>query len=50
MTSVTIDQAKMQLPQRVERGEEVIITRGNKPVARLVPFVSERPERSFGLA
>jgi antitoxin (DNA-binding transcriptional repressor) of toxin-antitoxin stability system len=35
MTSVTIDEAETQ----VERGEEVIITRDEKPVARLVPYV-----------
>ena len=40
MTSFTIEEAKTQLSnltERVERGEEVIITRDNKPVARLVP-------------
>jgi prevent-host-death family protein len=51
MTSVTIDEAKTQLSkliERVEGGEEVIITRDEKPVARLVPYVQERPQRSFG--
>jgi prevent-host-death family protein len=51
MTSVTIDQVKTQLPQlieRVERGEEVIITRNNEPVARLVPHIPARPKRGFG--
>jgi prevent-host-death family protein len=51
MTSVTIDEAKTQLAtliEQVERGEEVIITRDEKPVARLVPYVQERPKRGFG--
>jgi prevent-host-death family protein len=51
MTSVTIDEAKTQLAkliEQVERGEEVIIMRDNKPVARLVPFFQQRPKRGFG--
>jgi prevent-host-death family protein len=51
MTSVTIDEAKTQLSkliERVERGEEIVITRGKEPVARLVPYVQERPKRGFG--
>ena len=51
MTSVTIDEAKTQLAkliEQVERGEEVIITRDNKPVARLVPYVQQLPKRGFG--
>jgi antitoxin (DNA-binding transcriptional repressor) of toxin-antitoxin stability system len=51
MTSVTIDEAKTQfwtLIEQVERGEEVIITRDGKPVARLARYVHERPKRDFG--
>jgi prevent-host-death family protein len=51
MTSVTIEEAKTQLSkliERVERGEEVIITRDNKPVARVVRYVQELPKRGFG--
>ena len=51
MISVTIDEAKTQLSkliEQVERGEEAIITRDNKPVARLVPYVQELPKRGFG--
>jgi len=33
-----------ELVARAERGEEVVITRHNKPVARLVPIVSEAPD------
>ncbi|MPY80013.1 MAG: type II toxin-antitoxin system prevent-host-death family antitoxin [Actinophytocola sp.] len=31
----------------VERGEQVVIARGDKPVARLIP-VQEPPERELG--
>jgi prevent-host-death family protein len=51
MTSVTIDEAETQLAKlvaQVERGEEVIITRDQKRVARLVPDVQEVPKRGFG--
>jgi prevent-host-death family protein len=52
MTSVTIEEAKTQLStlvEQVERGEEVvIITRDNRPVARLVPYVQELPKSGFG--
>jgi prevent-host-death family protein len=51
MTSVTIDEAKTQLAvliEQVERGEEVTITRDDKPVARLVPYVQQLPKRGFG--
>jgi prevent-host-death family protein len=40
MISVTAFEAKTrfgQLLERVERGEEIVITRHEKPVARLVP-------------
>lgn len=40
MTVVTIHKAKTELSKlikRVEAGEEIVIARGDKPVARLVP-------------
>jgi prevent-host-death family protein len=43
MGPVNIHEAKThfsQLIERVERGEEVVIARGGKPVARLVPLDS----------
>jgi prevent-host-death family protein len=46
MDLVSLNKAKTQLPElieRVERGEEVIITRGNTPVARLIPYAPEQP-------
>ncbi len=33
---------------RVERGESVVIARGDKPVARLIPFVKARARRVPG--
>lgn len=51
MTTVTIQAAKTQLSKliaRVEAGEEVIIARRDKPVARLVPVEPARPKRKFG--
>ena len=48
---VTIHAAKTHLSQliaRVEAGEEIIIARGDTPVARLVPIAPPRPTRLFG--
>jgi prevent-host-death family protein len=48
---VTIHEAKTQLSRliaAVERGEEVVIARRDKPVARLVPAIPERPRRKLG--
>ena len=50
MTTITIHAAKTQLSaliRRVEAGEEIVIARGDKPVARLVPL-APKPERRFG--
>ena len=50
MATVTVRTAKTQLSnliKRAERGEEVIIARGKKPVARLVPYGGEQPKRGF---
>ena len=43
MTTVTIEEAQAKLPELIEmlgRGEELVITRGQQPVARLM---SEQP-------
>ncbi len=45
---INIHQAKTtlsRLVQRVEAGEEVVIGRAGRPVAKLVPYRSERPTR-----
>lgn len=48
----TVHQAKTQLSkllQEVEEGKEVIIARGDKPVARLVPAEpAQKPKRVLG--
>jgi prevent-host-death family protein len=53
MRAVNIREAKTHLSrllQRVERGEEITIYRGNTPVARLVPVCTSprRPGRLKG--
>ena len=48
---VGIHEAKMYLSRPIEAaaaGEEVIITKGNTPVARLVPAARTRCERTPG--
>ena len=45
MTTVNIFEAKTQLSrliQRVERGEEIVIARNGRPVARLAPLELKR--------
>ncbi|PYJ11192.1 MAG: type II toxin-antitoxin system prevent-host-death family antitoxin [Verrucomicrobia bacterium] len=56
MTKVNIHQAKTQLSRLVDRaaggeeigGEEIIIAKSGKPVARLVPYVPEGVVRRPG--
>jgi prevent-host-death family protein len=48
---VTIGEAKKSLSRLIKRaseGEEVIIARGSKPVARLVPVVEIKKKRKPG--
>ena len=43
MDKVTIHKAKTELSKliaRVEAGEEIVISRGNEPVAKLVPYTA----------
>ncbi len=55
MKIVNVHEAKAHLSEylaAVERGEEIVIARRNKPVAKLVRVEPERPQkrRPFGLA
>ena len=52
MTRVNIHEAKTHLSQlleRVEGGEEIIIARAGKPIARLVPFTDDLSPRTLGV-
>ena len=52
MRTVNIHAAKTQLSRLVDAaaaGEEIIIARAGKPVARLGPLVGPRPKRRLGL-
>ncbi len=51
MKRVTVHAAKTHLSRLLkaaEAGEEVVITRGRTPVARLVPIADPVPKRKFG--
>jgi antitoxin (DNA-binding transcriptional repressor) of toxin-antitoxin stability system len=51
MQTVTIHAAKTTLSQllaRVEAGEEIVLARGKKPIAKLVPFRPPGRGRRFG--
>ena len=48
---VTVTEAKTQLSRLIERvgaGEEIVIRRGRKPVAKIVAYVPERKRRIPG--
>jgi prevent-host-death family protein len=51
MMKVTIHAAKTNLSKLIEQahsGEEIIIARGDVPVARLVPIIEQLPKRQPG--
>ena len=52
MESINVHEAKTHLSrllERVERGEEIVLSRAGKPIARLVRFETPaRPERQGG--
>lgn len=48
---INVHAAKTQLSrllERAEAGEEIVIARAGKPVAKLVRYVPGRPKRVFG--
>jgi prevent-host-death family protein len=53
MATVTTTEARTHLSRllrRVEGGEEIVILRGNLPVARLVPLEGRQAAREMGFA
>jgi antitoxin (DNA-binding transcriptional repressor) of toxin-antitoxin stability system len=51
METVTIHAAKTTLSRlvaRVEAGEEIVLARGKRPIAKIVPFHPVSPKRRFG--
>ncbi len=51
MSQVTLEEASTRLPELVreaEAGQEVILTRDNHPVARLVATIASPPETRRG--
>lgn len=51
MKSFNIDEAKFQFPELVEQaaaGEEIIIAKDGKPMAKLIPLKKKPPVRRFG--
>lgn len=52
-TQINVHEAKTQLSKllaRVEAGEEIVIAKAGRPIARLVPFASRRSRREPGTA
>ena len=52
MKTVNVHEAKTHLSrliEEVEAGHEVVIARGGRPVARLAPLPSAKPQRVLGL-
>ena len=51
METVNVHEAKTHLSrllQRIEAGEEIVIARAGRPVARLVPYGAPRLDLNFG--
>jgi antitoxin (DNA-binding transcriptional repressor) of toxin-antitoxin stability system len=51
MSTITLEEAQSQLPQLIGKlgpGEEVIITSGNQPVARLIGEKKKKQPRQLG--
>lgn len=52
MTTVNIHEAKTRLSellQRMSAGEEIVIAKAGRPVARLCPFVGPKEQRRAGV-
>jgi prevent-host-death family protein len=52
MTQVNVHEAKTHLSrllERVEAGEEIVVARAGKPVAKLVPYEGKRANDVWGV-
>lgn len=52
MLTITLQEAKIQLSRLIEKvaaGEEIIIAKAGKPIAKLVPLHSTPSARSLGI-
>lgn len=50
-TSVNIEEAQVRLEELIDDlapGDELIITRGNQPIAELHPVTTDKPRPRFG--
>ncbi|MGD9244682.1 MAG: type II toxin-antitoxin system prevent-host-death family antitoxin [Desulfobacterales bacterium] len=53
MQDIDINQAKKSLPELIEKtisGDEIIITKGGQPIAKLVGISKGKKQRQFGTA
>ncbi len=51
MKVINVQEAKTQLSKYLEQvaaGEELILGKSNKPMARLIPYVEEKVQRTLG--
>jgi len=51
MKTVNVQEAKTHLSRLLEEtvaGEEIVIAKAGKPMARLVPYISDHEPRKFG--
>jgi len=53
MQNVDINIAKKRLPELIEKtisGDEIIITKGGQPIAKIVGISKQKKQRQFGTA
>jgi antitoxin (DNA-binding transcriptional repressor) of toxin-antitoxin stability system len=51
-STVTLEEAQARLPELVsalQLGQELLITQGTQPVARLIPVLAAKPQPQFGI-
>lgn len=51
MTTVSLEDAQAHLPELLEKvagGQQIIITRGDTPLAQLMPIRNSKPQPRFG--